>query len=195
MPKLSHETSTALIALGDIEVKMGLYKPARPSIMAEDEPGVTIYAHRDVELSHRPTLPEAITYAYNAVRVCRPDLCKLLNQGDVRESLIASLVLLGRYAGVNLKSMPVPVISTRMYIGDEAGKRFASWHDRPEVRVKSKLSTLGDRNTYNDGIEYQIILDSSVDSTSIIATIHCPSWDLPDLQAEVDRLAIRHFTK
>ena len=174
---------------GKLCIKM-YYKRENDVVYDQPLASVVELYWKDKLLERHESLPEAIKRAFNAVRVCRPDLTSIVDK-DRTEILIA-LESLGRLSGL-LTSIfwDTPVMVHLMYASIEAQKHFPHWDDIPSIFVHCGLSNI-DRHSFNSEAIFYRIEMKTYGSTMSFTSNH-PVWQLPDVQTMVDKLLIKHF--
>lgn len=189
--------------MGDLRVIMGMYENGS-SITQDTAKAKVLLRWNGVDLADEPTLPAALLYAFNAVINCKLELHDLLKQEGARTEIVKQLMRLGKYMGVDRLDKGITPVQSRVHPAPEVRALFKSYDDVPQVWVSAKVSSSNyDRpllfypdhplfSPQDDGVVFTIKLIGA-ESTTIKRDVHCPSWNLPNIQKLVDELVRRHF--
>lgn len=153
-------------------------------------PKVEVF-YKDCLLGHRESLPDALTYVFNGVRNCRPDLMPAI--GEYRTDILMALSALSDVGGEHLSGHSnTPEISIRVQLkSDRVCTAIPDWDDRPTVMVYSSLSR-GDCNDFeSDSVLHRIVI--SEHGTTFTHEVRAPVYNQPDIYELVDDLVIKHF--
>ena len=176
---------------GRIAVKMGFSNdPSKFSLYPKLQPNVCIY-WEDRLICERPTLADALNYAYVAVRLCRFDLHDVLANGD-RVEILDTLSAMSELAGAKINSASeFPEIKYRIQVSQESAKAFPSWDDVPQCVIYHSLWSADNRSPTNDGMRFTV--EIATYETKFRHSVSSSTHNLPDLQKLVDELVVKHF--
>jgi len=189
--------------MGDLRVIMGVYEDG-PSTSPGSTESKVLLRWDGVDLADETTLPKAIVYAFNAVINCKIELHDLLKKEGVRTEIVKTLMRLGKYLGIDRLDKEMNPVQSRVEPSADVRQLFKSWDDIPQVWVSAKVSSSNygrpllfypDHPLFSpqdDGVVFTIKLIGA-ESTTIKRDVHCPSWNLPNIQKLVDELVRRHF--